>query len=237
VLRTSLRPGLLRSIAFNESHRRTGAALFEIGHVYPPAEGELPGEFEALTVVLAGAEAPAAMGVWRELTSALGGGARIDQNKVPAGLHATRSATLQAGKEPLGAVGEVAPDVLAAFGVSERVAILEVDLTQFLGRDPKPAQWKPTSRYPSSDLDLSFRLDDAIPAEKMEKAVRQGAGKFLVDLDLFDNYRNDAATGERSLGYRIRLQAPDRNLTDSDIADIRRGIEAAATKLGAELRS
>ena len=237
VLRTSLRPGLLRAIAFNESHRRTGAALFEIGHVYPPSDDELPREFEQLAIVLAGAEAPAAMTVWRELTAALGGGARIDQNKVPAGLHATRSATLQAGKDPLGAVGEVAPEVLAAFDVNERVAILEVDLDQFLGREPKPTQWKPTSRYPSSDLDLSFVAADEIPAEKVEKAVRQGAGKFLVDLDLFDNYRNPAQPGSRALGYRIRLQAADRNLTDADIAEVRRGIEAAATKLGAELRS
>ena len=37
VLRTSLRPGLLGAIAYNESHRRAGVALFEIGHVYPPA--------------------------------------------------------------------------------------------------------------------------------------------------------------------------------------------------------
>ena len=55
VLRTSLRPGLLRAVAFNESHRRSGVALFEIGHVYPPGPGELPAEYEALGVVLAGA--------------------------------------------------------------------------------------------------------------------------------------------------------------------------------------
>ena len=226
VLRTSLRPGLLRSIAFNESHRRGGVALFEIGHVYPPAVGELPGEYEALTVVLAGQEAPAAMAVWRELAAALGAGARIDQAKVPAGLHATRSATLQAGKDPLGAVGEVAPDVLAAFEVTERVAILELDLDQMLDREPKPTQWKPTSRYPSSDLDLSFVVPDDIPAEKVEKAVRQGAGNLLVDIDLFDVYRGErAAAGTRSLAYRVRLQAADRNLTDADIADVpaRRG--------------
>ncbi len=237
VLRTSLRPGLLRSIAFNESHRRTGASLFEIGHVYPPAEGDLPGEFEQLTVVLAGEEAPAAMAVWRELTASLGGGARIDQSKVPAGLHATRSATLQAGKEPLGAVGEVAPEVLAAFGVNERVAILEVDLDQFLEREPKPTQWKPTSRFPSSDLDLSFVVPDEIAAEKVEKAVRQGAGTFLVGIDLFDTYRNPDQPGSRALGYRVRLQAADRNLTDADVAEIRRAIQAGATKLGAELRT
>ena len=63
VLRTSLRPGLLKAIAFNESHRRPGVSLFEIGHVYPPGDrsGDLPDEYEALGVVLAGAEAPAAM--------------------------------------------------------------------------------------------------------------------------------------------------------------------------------
>jgi phenylalanyl-tRNA synthetase beta chain len=238
VLRTSLRPGLLRSIAFNESHRRSGVSLFEIGHVYPPGEGVLPGEYEALTVVLAGRDAPAAMAVWRELAAALGTGARIDQSKVPAGLHATRSATLQAGKDPLGAVGEVAPEVLAAFEVNERVAILELDLDQILDRAPKPTQWKSTSRFPSSDLDLSFVVPDDIAAEKVEKAVRQGAGNLLVDLDLFDVYRGErAAEGTRSLAFRVRLQAADRNLTDADIADVRRGVEAAATKLGAQLRS
>jgi phenylalanyl-tRNA synthetase beta chain len=237
VLRTSLRPGLLRAIAFNESHRRTGARFFEIGHVYPPGAGDLPDEYEALTVVLAGSEAPAAIAVWREITAALGGGARIDQGRVPSGLHATRSATLQAGKDPLGAVGEVAPDVLVAFGVTERVAILEVDLDQFFAREPKPAQWKPTSRYPSSDLDLSFLLGDEVSAEQLERTVRKGAGEFLVDLDLFDKYRNPDVAGARALGYRLRLQATDRSLTDADIAEIRRGIEAAATKLGAELRS
>ncbi len=238
VLRTSLRPGLLQAIAYNESHRSTGVRLFEVGHVYPPSDGELPAEYEALTVVLAGEEAPAAVAVWRELSTALGVGARIDQERVPAGLHATRSATLQAGKQPLGAVGEVAPDVLAAFGVDERVAIVEVDLDQLLEREPKPAQWRPTSRHPSSDLDLAFALPTTIPAERLDRAIRQGAGPLLVDLALFDVYRGDRVGADRrSLAYRLRLQATDRSLTDADVADVRRGVEAAATKLGAELRS
>ncbi len=238
VLRTSLRPGLLEAIAYNESHRRTGVALFEIGHVYPPGEGELPDEFESLTVVLAGSEAPAAIRVWRELAAALGVGARIDQGRVPAGLHATRSATLQFGKDAVGAVGEIAPDVLDAFGVDERVAVLEVDLDRLLGRPEKPAQWKPTSRYPSSDLDLAFVVGDEYTAERVEKAIRQGAGKLLVGLSLFDVYRGERVPeSTRSLAYRLRLQAADRNLTDNDIADVRRSVEAVTTKLGVELRS
>jgi phenylalanyl-tRNA synthetase beta chain len=237
VLRTSLRPGMLEAVAFNESHRRPGVKLFEIGHVYPPGSGELPDEYEALCVVLAGEDATAAMAVWREVSVALGVGARIDQTRVPAGLHATRSAVLQAGKEPTGAVGEVDPVVLERFSVGERVAILELDLDEVLGREPKPAQWKPVSRMPSSDLDLAFVLSDEVPAEKLEKAIRQGAGTLLDDIRLFDVFRGASlGEGRRSLAYRLRLQAPDRNLTDGDIADVRRSVVTATAKLGAELR-
>lgn len=237
VLRTSLRPGLLRAISFNESHRQYGVRLFEIGRVYPPGDGELPDEREELCVVLAGEEAPAAMAVWRELAAAMGVGARVDQTRVPAGLHATRSATLQAGKDPLGSVGEVDPGVLRSFEVSERVAVVELDLDQLLDRTPRPAVWNPVSRYPSSDLDLAFVVADSVPAEKVDKAIRQGAGRLLVGLELFDVFRGGSLGDDRrSLAYRLRLQASDRNLTDADIAGVRASVVTATEKLGAELR-
>ena len=237
VLRSSLRPGLLQAVAFNESHRRPGVSLFEIGHVYPPGPGVLPDEREMLGLVLAGAEAPAAMAAWREIAAAMSIGARVDQRLVPAGLHPTRAATLVAGRDQVGAVGEVAPDVLEAFGIDERVAVLELNLSIVLAADPKPAVWKPTSRHPSSDLDLAFVLPDDVPAERLDKAIRQGAGSLLVGLQLFDRYRGaglPAAT--RSLAFRLRLQAPDRTLTDADVAGVVTAVSAAAAKLGAELR-
>jgi phenylalanyl-tRNA synthetase beta chain len=237
-LRPSLRPGLLRVIAFNESHRRAGAAFYEIGHVFRPDAGELPDEYEALGVVIAGAEAPAAVAVWNELARALGFGARIDQGTPPAGLHPTRSARLVAGKDAIGAVGEVAPGVLRAFGISERVAVLELDLSAVLGREPKVPQWKPTSRFPSSDLDVAFVLPDEVPADRLEKAIRQGAGAILVDLALFDVYRGPSVDGGgRSLAYRLRLQSDERSLTDADIAAVQRGVVAAAERQGARLRA
>jgi phenylalanyl-tRNA synthetase beta chain len=189
-------------------------------------------------VVLADAEAPKAVAVWRELAAVLGVGARIDQQRVPPGLHPTRSATLVAGRDAIGAVGEVAPGVLEAYGVDERVAILELDLSVVLAAEDKPARWKATSRHPSSDLDLAFALDEEIPAEKLEKAIRQGAGSLLVGLELFDVYRGTGlADGTRSLAYRLRLQAPDRTLTDSDTASVVAQVRAAAEKLGATLRA
>ncbi|CAB4887066.1 unannotated protein [freshwater metagenome] len=240
VLRPSMRPGLLKAIAFNESHRRQGVCFFEIGHVYPPGDRttELPPEYEGLAVALAGSDATAAMALWRELVSAMGFGARVDQSIVPSGLHPTRSATLSVGRDVVGAVGEVHPSVLAAFGVTERVAWLEVDLSRLLAVEPKIPQWKATSRYPSSDFDLAFVLADTVPAEKLDKAIRQAAGNLLVDLSLFDVYRGaGAADGARSLAYRLRLQAADHTLTDVEVSGVRSKVVAVATKLGAQLRS
>jgi phenylalanyl-tRNA synthetase beta chain len=198
----------------------------------------LPDERELVAVVLAGAEAPTAIGVWREIASALGIGARVDQQRVPSGLHPTRSATLVAGRDAIGHVGEVAPAVLEAYNIDERVAIVELDLSVVLAVEPKPARWTPTSRHPSSDLDMAFLLDESVPAEKLEKAIRQGAGALLVDLDLFDVYRGaGTASGTRSLAYRLRLQASDRTLTDADTADVVTRVRTAAEKLGATLRA
>lgn len=239
VLRPTMRVGMLRAIGFNESHRRTGVQLFEVGHVYPPGDrgGELPPEYEGLAVALAGRDARAAMSVWRELAAAMGFGARVDQGAVPDGLHPTRSATLSLGKDVVGSVGEIHPDVCDAFGVSERVAWLELDLSRLLSITPKIPQWKPTSRFPSTDLDLAFVVPDEVAAERIDKGIRQAAAGLLVGLALFDVYRGPGLDhGTRSLAYRLRLQAPDRTLTDVEVAQVRDKVVAGLAKMRAVLR-
>ena len=85
---------------------------------------------------------------------------------------------------------------------------------------------------------MAFELDEAIPAEKLDKAIRQGAGSLLVGLELFDVYRGPGVSaGSRSLAFRLRLQASDRTLTDSDTADVVAHVRVAAEKLGATLRA
>ena len=237
-LRLSLRPGLLTSLAHNEHHRRTGVSLFEIGKVYPPSGDGLPDEHEVLCVMLAGQDAHAAVSVWRQISQALGVGAMIDQSAVPGGMHGTRSGVLRAGRDVIGAIGEIAPEVLESFEVTERVAVIEVRIDGMLSGKGGSRAYRPISRMPSSDLDLAFVLSDDVPADRLERALRQGASSLLVDLNLFDTYRGPGVPeGHRSLAWRLRLQAGDRNLTDADIADVKAACEAAAKKLGAELRS
>lgn len=237
ILRTSLRPGLFRSLKYNQSHRAPRIGLWEIGHVYPKSAEQLPDETEQLCIVVAGGDASTALEQWNAICDALSVGAQLDQSRVPDGLHATRSATLARGKKVVGVVGEVDPVVLDALGIDGRVSILEVDLTTILNEEPKPVQARDINRFPSSDIDLAFVAPDSVLASTVQRALRSAAAKRLVSIELFDVYRGKGVDeGSRSLAFRLRLQEEGGTLTDASIAEVQQACIAAAAKAGAILR-
>ena len=242
ILRTSLRPGLLKAVVYNVSHRNAGVGLFEIGHIYlpPPAGQLLPDEREVIAAVMAGREAPAAVELWAELANTLGvTGVEVEAAAIP-GLHATRSARLVEGDGVLlGTVGEVDPAVLEAWAITERVAWLDVDLLPLHSRSDPDRPYRRVSRFPSSDTDLAFVVPEDVPAAALTAALQAAVADLLADLHLFDVYRGPAVpAGHRSLAYHLRLQAPDRTLTDADVAAVReRAVAAASAAVGATLRT
>ena len=244
VLRTSLLPGLVATVAFNESHRTTDVSLFEVGHVYRPAPDRnqpLPDEREVLAAVLAGREAPAAVDLWREVEAALLLNERVELWPAsPPGLHPTRTADLVVGPDQhvVGTVGEIDPAVLEAHGVTQRVAWLGLDLDRLLAIDHGTATYERVSRFPSSDLDLAFVAPDSVRAAELRAALSTAGGGLVAGLDLFDVYRGDGvAVGSRNLAWRLRLQAPDRTLVDGDLTAVRDACILAATRVGATLRA
>ena len=241
VLRTSLLPGQLRAVAYNQRHFNGDVRLFEIGHVYLPApEGQLlPDEREFLAVALSGEEAPAAVAVLDLLVEALSLPAVELREVALPGLHPTRSAEVVVAGRTRGAVGEVDPEVLSACGVTGRVGWLQLDLQEVLGGPRARRRYRPVSKYPPSDVDLAFVAPDSVAAALLERALRASAGSLLVRLELFDVYRGPGVPeGSRSLAYRLRFQAPDRTLTDTEVADARqRCIDETSRRTGATLRA
>jgi phenylalanyl-tRNA synthetase beta chain len=241
VMRSSLRPGILKTLAYNASHRLAGLGLFEVGHVYrhPEASQPLPDEREYLAVALAGRDAGDAVGVWSALADALAARDYALVADVVAGLHPTRTARIEVGGVPVGHVGEVDPGVLDAFDVPERVGWLEVDLDTLLGVPHGDTPYQQVSRYPSSDIDLAFEVDDAVPASAVERCLREAAGDLLARLSLFDVFRGaPVGDGSRSLAFTLRFQAVDRTLTDAEMVDVRRRcIDAVEGSLPASLRA
>ncbi len=241
VLRTSLLPGQLKAIAYNQSYGSTDLRFFEIDHVYRPgpADSVLPEEREFLAVALTGHEAPAAVAVLDLLESALALPNVQLRPSTPAGLHPTRSADVVIAGRVRGHVGEVDPGVLDNYGVSGRVAWLELDLENVLSGPHGNRKYTPVSKQPASSIDLAFETADSVAAAAVEAQLRRAGGALLASVDLFDVYRGPGvAEGCRSLAYRLRFQAADRTLTDTEVSTLRQAcIDAVASKTKAKLRT
>jgi phenylalanyl-tRNA synthetase beta chain len=160
------------------------------------------------------------------------------RNEVVPGLHPTRSARCLVGGSIVGQVGEVDPQVLEAHGITERVGWLELDLDLLLGSGRRSDAYRPVSRFPSSDVDLAFSVPDDVSAIDVERTLA-GADPLIWSVELFDVYRSDdVATPTRSLAYRLRIEAPDRTLTDAEVASVRSAaIAAVESAHGATLRT
>ncbi|HEX3393083.1 MAG TPA: phenylalanine--tRNA ligase subunit beta [Acidimicrobiales bacterium] len=240
VLRTSLLPGLLRALVTNRSQRDTEVALFEIGHVFlpPPAGQERPAEPERLALVLAGRTATDAAKVWTTLVDAMSLEPVAVVPASPAGLHPTRSADLVVGSTPIGSLGEIDPDVLAAHELAGPVACLDVDLGALLAAPRRPRIYRPVSRYPSADVDLAFVVGDDVAAGSVAAALRAAGGEALEDLWLFDVFRGPQLGDHcRSLAFRLRFSALDHTLAEDELTARRaQCIDAVESAFGARLR-
>lgn len=260
VLRGGLLPGLLGAARHNLSHRHPWLRLFEIGDVFAlpgvATEGgsdsapgltrevslELPEERELVGLLLTDLDddAGAALNAWRVVADAL----RLEDVELrPAsheGMHPARTAEVVAGGTVLGVVGELDPETLQEYGlVQPRAGWLELDLHKLAAAPLRPLAARPVSRFPSSDVDLAFVVDDSVPAAAIEVALGRAAGELCESVELFDVYRGAAVReGSRSLAYRLRFCALDRTLTDGEVAGLRsQCIAAVETKHRATLRS
>ena len=249
VMRTTLLPGVLKAAAANLARRTPAVRLFEIGRVFLEGAGKLPEQPERIAFVMAGTPDPDwstdprepdvfdGTGVWDLLAERLRvPDAGLRQASLPS-FHPGRCAEVIVGGAVIGAIGEVHPNVVDAFGLTGRVVAAEIDLAELL-IDRGPWTYEAPSVYPPVVFDLAFSVDESVAAGDLLGTIEGSAGEHLESVRVFDVFRGASiGEGKKSIAVALRLRAPDRTLTDDDAAPIRVAIaEAVATELGGELR-
>ncbi|MEA3336356.1 MAG: phenylalanine--tRNA ligase subunit beta [Chloroflexota bacterium] len=253
-LRSTLVGSMLVTMGDNLRHSER-VALFEIGKVYWPLDGEaLPAEPEHIAVGLSG---PRDMGAWlnvnaepldffdlkgvvEELLNRFG---LLDDARFEAVIHPVfgpRAARLVIDGRHAGILGEVHPLVRRAFGLfDQRASVAELQLEPFIAVASEKTSMQPVSSYPVVKEDLAVVVDEEVTAEQVEGVIRQGGGSLLVDVQLFDLYQGkQIESGKKSLAFSLTFQAMDRTLKDKDVEKVRRRIIGRLEKvLGAVLRA
>ena len=91
--------------------------------------------------------------------------------------------------------------------------------------------------HPAVLQDLAVTVADEVPAERVRAAVREGGGGLLAGAEVFDVYHGEQLeAGTKSLALRLEFRAPDRTLTDGEVAQRREAIRVALAEIGGSLR-
>lgn len=256
--RTVMRRNLLASVLeILEKNARLSnrLALFEVGNVFWPVDGsDLPAEPNRLVIVLHGERYPL---YWNQpepgdmdffdlkgVLDALLAGLKIEGAIYEPGddpiYHPGKCARLRVGDTVLGTLGELHPQIQQRYDLGRApVLATDLDLEALVALAPERFEVEPVPVFPPVLEDIALIVDEDLPAVRVEEVIRQGGGKLLVDVRLFDIFRGgQIGEGKKSLAYSLTYQAPDRTLTDKEAAQVRqRIIRRVDQVLGAKLRS
>ncbi len=252
VLRTTLLGSLLDAARLNVARGSADLSLVEQGAVYLARDGEpLPYEHRSLGLLLHGRLHPPSWGVAKPrvadffaakgLLEALLDTLRVEDWCVEAAgepfTHPGRSAQVIVGGENVGWVGELHPLVAQAWDLGEHVAGFELDLDKVVAHAVAVPRFAAISSFPPVRQDLAVVVPEELPAASVLGAVREAGGKLLTGARIFDVYRGEQiGEGRTSLALALTFQAPDRTLTDDDVAPVRDKIVTALAQRGGELR-
>lgn len=251
VMRTVLVPGLLEMLQRNQNRRVQNGAIFEVGRVFYPVEGQrLPEEVPVLAAVANGStpktwNQPARpmdfffiKGVAEQLLDLLGlVGAEFSRHQDPS-FHPGRCAKIEVDGELLGVLGELHPSVIDNYDLSGRVVAIKIDL-KVLARGRRPVkQYQGLPKFPVVERDLAVLVKQAAAATEMVNIIEMAGGNLLRRVDIFDVYQgSQVPEGLKSVAFSMNFQAEDRTLTDEEVADkMQRIARALEEKTGAELR-
>lgn len=255
VLRRSLLVSALENVQ-NNLRFRERVALFEIGQAYLPVVGQLlPEEHRRLAIVLAGAATEPSWLVpeppqvdYFDLKGIVEGLLEhlhlLDRTRFVPSDHPTfqpgRAADLYVDGTKIGTLGELHPLVREAHDIPLhlRVPAAELALDALIAAAPRSWKVQAVPRFPPVVQDLAVVVDEHQATGEVEHVIRAAAPPLLVDVRLFDVYRGaPIPVGKKSLAFRLTYQAPDRTLTDAEVARAHNAIVATVKReLGAEVR-
>jgi phenylalanyl-tRNA synthetase beta chain len=208
---------------FSEPHRFAGIAVGAL------AERSWRGGGEA-------ADFFALKGVLETLAGQLGAELEFAPAEEPF-LHPGRSAAISVGGAPAGWIGEVHPLVCRTWDLDAAVAF-ELDAAPLVAAATLGEEsYEDVTTFPAVYQDLAVVVPAATPASEVRAAVLAGGGELLRAAEVFDLYEGEQVGAERkSLALNLEFRAPDRTLTDEEVAGLREAIKAKLDAIGGSLR-
>ena len=241
-MRTTLLPGLLKTLASNIKNGNEDGRLYELGTVYDAqnkTEEGLPTENPELVIGMYGnANFYAIRGVVEALCKQAGISYTVAVSDAPY-LHPGRQAYILHDGTPLAVVGEMHPDTANKFDLSGRVYVACVNLPLFFSLSQPLGEVKPIARFPAVNRDLALVMKETQQVGPLMEAIRTGCGAMLEDIRMFDVFRGiQIGVGNKSVAFSLTFRAADHTLTEEEITRLtEKALKISGEQFGAVLRA
>ena len=159
------------------------------------------------------------------------GGVRFDRPAdVPAYLDPAQAAVMTRGRDRVGVIGRLAPEIVARQDLSGPAYVFEMDFGGLVRKAPK-LKYKVPSEYPSAQRDVAVLVERTVTADALIAAVRKAKPAHLVAADVFDVYEGDElGPDRRSVAIRLVFQSDEGTLAGD-------GVDGAFNKVLDRLRT
>lgn len=232
VMRTSLWPGLVQALQYNQNRQQQRVRLFESGLTF--ARGETGIEQEArMGGVIVGDRAAESWLEQHESVDfydakgdveallAMGGSAHefTFQTQMHHALHPGQSAAILRNGKEIGFVGALHPTIQKTLGLNGPVYLFEVALADI--EQGQLASFKELSKFPEVRRDLAILVASSVELSAIVDVVKASAGEWLTDVRLFDLYEGKGIEPDhKSLALGLTWQHSSRTLTDEEISGL-----------------
>jgi phenylalanyl-tRNA synthetase beta chain len=233
VMRSSLLGGLLANVRYNAARKLARIRVFELGRVFLRDAALADGPLEVAGVrqplrIAAAACGPALEEQWGSAlrpVDLFDVKSDLDALAAPRGLryeaaphpafHPARSSRVLLGGKAVGWVGELHPQWLQKYDISQGVVCFEVDVAALLEAPlPKP---RVPSRFPPVTRDIALLVNTDITVQVLMDAIRGELPAIVQEVRLFDLYQGqNLPSGTKSLAFRVVMQDTERTLTDAE---------------------
>lgn len=243
VMRTTLTPNMLEAVARNYARNIAAVRAFELGNTFHKITGSdgLPTERENLCITCygEGEDFFTLKGTVEELLNKLGiRGTEYVAESALGTYHPGRCAMIRNNGLTLGVIGELHPDVMETYDIGTKTWCCELDFSRMAETANTEHYYSPLPKYPSTSRDISMLVDEDVTVASMKDIILNNGSGLLEKVELFDIYRGkQVPEGKKSASFTLTYRAPDRTLTDSQVAEVHESIlKALNAELNAVLR-
>jgi phenylalanyl-tRNA synthetase beta chain len=256
VMRTSMLPCMLETIASNVNRQNTNLGFFECSSVFfsdhELTQENLASEQQHLVIALKGNTRRDWLGTQikynffylKGILETLLNTLHITNYSVEAvkddpTWHPGRTAALYIGDQRVGIFGEVHPLVTANYGMKDDIYAAEISLETILAIGESVPILKKTAKFPAVPRDLAIVVNKDVAVDDLIAAITEADPDNLTRIDVFDVYEGDQlAPDKKSIAFSLIFQSDEQTLTDEMVQnELEKIVSNVKQKCGGELRA